>query len=66
MNPIDKVKNIQQAIEIIINSLLIKNNKGYLSLDKFKRNIEETEFFKNLDIWKISSRNKGYIKKEEF
>ena len=28
MTAIDKVKNILQAIEIIIKSLLIKNNKG--------------------------------------
>ena len=66
MTPIDKVKNILQAIEIIIKSLLIKNNKGFLLIDKFKKNIEQTELFKNLDMCKISSINKSYIKMEEF
>ena len=64
--PIDKVKDILQAIEIVIKSLLIKNNKGLLIIDKFKKNIEQTELFKNLDMCKISSINKTYIKMEEF
>ena len=66
MNHADKMKKLLQTIEKLIESTFIKNNRAYLTSEKIEEIIQEQNLFQNIDLEKISSFNKTYIKIEEF
>ena len=66
MNHADKMKKLLQTIEKLIESTFIKNNRAYLTSEKIEEIIQEQNLFQNIDLEKISSFNKTYIKIDEF
>ena len=66
MNHADKMKKLLQTIEKLIESTFIKNNRAYLTSEKIEEIIQEQNLFQNIDLEKISSFNKSYIKIDEF
>ena len=61
-----KMKKLLQTIEKLIESTFIKNNRAYLTSEKIEEIIQKQNLFQNIDLEKISSFNKSYIKIEEF
>ena len=61
-----KMKKLLQTIEKLIESTFIKNNRAYLTSEKIEEIIQEQNLFQNIDLEKISSFNKSYIKIDEF
>ena len=66
MNQTDRMKRILQTIEKLIKSTFIKNNRAYLTSEKIEEIIQKQNLFQNIDLEKISSFNKSYIKIDEF
>ena len=61
-----KMKKLLQTIEKLIESTFIKNNRAYLTSEKIEGIIQKQNLFQNIDLEKISSFNKSYIKIDEF